>query len=130
MPLKRSTPEIMHRAGKLRKDLTPAERKLWAWLRLLREDGYRFRRQHAIGRYIVDFCAPRSKLILEVDGSQHLEQKEYDQARTAWLEGEGYRVLRFTNGEVMNDIEQVMGVIKEALPVPTGHPPQIPKSGI
>jgi hypothetical protein len=74
MPPKRSTPKILHLAGELRKQTTPAEQKLWAYLRLMREDGVRFRRQHAIGTYITDFCAPRKKIIIELDGSQHLEQ--------------------------------------------------------
>ena len=112
---KRSTPGIMHRAGELRKEPTPAEAKLWAYLRRLRGDGVHFRRQHAIGRYIVDFCAPRRKLVIEVDGSQHLDRQEYDACRTAYLESRGYRVVRFWNSTVMNKIEVVMGVVLEEL---------------
>jgi very-short-patch-repair endonuclease len=115
MPSKRSTPKILHRAGELRKNTTPAEKKLWAHLRLMREDGIRFRRQHAIGTYITDFCAPRRKIIIELDGSQHLEQEEYDAERTAFLESKGYRVLRFWNNDVMNDIEGVLRAIALAL---------------
>ncbi len=111
----RSTPKMLHRAGELRKEPTPAEAKLWAYLRLMREDGVHFRRQHAIGPYIPDFCAPSKKLIIELDGSQHLEQEEYDSERTAYLESRGYRVLRFWNGDVMNDINGVMGVILNEL---------------
>jgi very-short-patch-repair endonuclease len=110
MPPKRSTPKILHLAGELRKQTTPAEQKLWAYLRLMREDGVRFRRQHAIGTYITDFCAPRKKIIIELDGSQHLEQEEYDEERTRYLEAQGYKVIRFWNNQVMNDID---GVIKE-----------------
>jgi len=69
MPPRRSTPKILHQAGALRKETTPAEKKLWAYLRLMREDGIRFRRQHAIGNYIADFCAPRKKLVIELDGT-------------------------------------------------------------
>ena len=115
MRQKRSTPRTLERARELRKEVGPAEKKLWAYLRLLREDGIRFRRQHALGPYIVDFCAPRSKLIIEVDGSQHLDQREYDTERTAFLESEGYRVLRFWNGDVMNSIEDVIQEIQEGL---------------
>ncbi|MFH1523635.1 MAG: DUF559 domain-containing protein [Chloroflexota bacterium] len=68
MPPRRSTPKILHQAGELRKQTTPPEKKLWAYLRLMREDGIRFRRQYAIGTYITDFCAPRKKLIIELDG--------------------------------------------------------------
>lgn len=73
--------------------------------------GTHFRRQHAIGPYIVDFCAVKPKLIIEVDGSQHLEQEEYDRERTEYMESKGYRVLRFWNNEVMEEIDTVMGVI-------------------
>ena len=66
---------------------------------------------HAIGNYIVDFCAPRKKLIIELDGSQHLEQEEYDQERTKDLESRGYRVLRFWNNDVMNNIDDVLKTI-------------------
>jgi len=101
----------MHRAGELRKESGPAEAKLWAYLRTLRQDGVHFRRQHAIGPYITDFCAPRRKLVIEVDGSQHLDQAEYDNERTAFLESRGYRVIRFWNGDVLNKINAVMGII-------------------
>jgi very-short-patch-repair endonuclease len=62
-------PKILHRAGELRKQTTSAEKKLWAYLRLMREDGVRFRRQYAIGPYIPDFCAPRKKIVIELDGT-------------------------------------------------------------
>ena len=114
MPTKRSTPTMRHRVGELRKELTPAENKLWAYLRPMREDGLRFRRQYAIGQYIADFCAPRNKLVVELDGSQHLAQEEYDEERTRYLEARGYRVIRFWNDEVMNNIEGVMVCIMNA----------------
>ena len=74
MPRKqRSNPKIKHQAIQLRKDPTPAERKLWS---RIRNDqlGVTFRRQHAVGNYVPDFCSPKAKLIIEMDGSQHLEQ--------------------------------------------------------
>ena len=74
-----------------------------------------FRNQHAIGSYIVDFCAPRRKLIIELDGSQHLEQEEYDAERTEYLKSKGYKVLRFWNNDVMNDIDSVLNVIWDTL---------------
>ena len=74
-----------------------------------------FRNQHAIGNYIVDFCAPRRKLIIELDGSQHFEQQEYDEERTKYLETRGYKVLRFWNNDVMNDIESVLQAIWNVL---------------
>ncbi len=112
MPPTRSTPKIFHQAGELRKQTTPAEKKLWAYLRLLREEGVRFRRQYAIGSFITDFCSPRKKIIIELDGSQHLEQEEYDKGRTNSLEAQGYKVLRFWNHDVMNHIEDVIRRIK------------------
>ena len=81
----------------------------------MREDGVRFRRQHAIGTYITDFCAPRKKLIIELDGSQHLEQDEYDEVRTKYLESQGYKVIRFWNNDVMNNIEGVISSIVNKL---------------
>ena len=115
MPPRRSTPKILRRAGELRKQTTSAEKKLWAHLRLLREDGIHFRRQYAIGTYITDFCAPRKKLIIELDGSQHLEQGEYDRERTRYLESRGFKVIRFWNNDVMNNIEGVILSILNAL---------------
>jgi very-short-patch-repair endonuclease len=115
MPLKRSTPKIKHLAGELRKEPSAAESKLWTYLRALREDGIHFRRQHAVGLYIADFAAPRSKMIIEVDGSQHVDQEEYDSERTIFFKSKGYRVLRFWNNDVMNKINDVMGMILEEL---------------
>lgn len=110
----RSNPKTKHRAISLRKESTPAEGKLWS---RIRNDqlGVTFRRQHAIGNYIVDFCAPRKKLIIELDGSQHLEQQEYDEERTKYLAARGYRVLRFWNNDVMNNMEEVLKVIWNVL---------------
>jgi very-short-patch-repair endonuclease len=118
MLLRRSTPKIIHRAAELRKEPEPAEVKLWMYLRNLRKDGVHFRRQHAIGPYITDFCAPSRKLIIEVDGSPHLEQKEYDAERTAFFEASGYRVVRFWNCDVMDKITDVIGVVLEELKKP------------
>ncbi len=112
---KRTTPKIFGHAKELHRNPTPAEVKLWARLRAHRMEDVHFRNQHAIGNYIVDFCAPRRKLIVELDGSQHLEQQEYDSERTAFLESKGYRVLRFWNNDVMNDIDAVLNVIWDTL---------------
>jgi very-short-patch-repair endonuclease len=111
MPPKTTTPKIQYRAGELRQNQTEAEAKLWSRLRAHRMAGVQFRRQHAIGNYIVDFCSPRRKLVIELDGSQHLDQADYDSERTKYLEAKGYRVLRFWNNEVMNEIEAVLNVI-------------------
>ncbi|MEW6242216.1 MAG: DUF559 domain-containing protein [Chloroflexota bacterium] len=112
---KRTTPKIFGRAKQLHRDMTPAEAKLWSRLRAHRMGGVHFRNQHAIGSYVVDFCAPRKKLIIELDGSQHLEQDAYDAERTAFLRSKGYRVLRSWNNAVMNDIDSILKVVHDAL---------------
>lgn len=112
---KRTSRKIFNRAKDLRKDPTPAEAKLWTHLRGHRMGGVHFREQHAIGNYIVDFCSPQKKLVVELDGSQHIEQQEYDAKRTEFLKSKGYRVLRFWNNDVMNDLDKVLTVIWDAL---------------
>jgi very-short-patch-repair endonuclease len=115
MPTRRSNPKILHRAGELRKQSTSSEAKLWAYLRDNKIKGVNFRRQHAIGKYIIDFCSPKAKLIIELDGSQHLEQEDYDEERTEYLASRGYKVIRFWNNDVMNIIEGVILAITYAL---------------
>lgn len=121
---KRTTPKIFGHAKELHRNMSSAEAKLWQHLRAHRMGDVHFRNHtcpggrcqgHAIGQYIVDFCAPRKKLIIELDGSQHLAQKEYDEERTKYLELRGYRVLRFWNHQVMNDLETVLKVIWNVL---------------
>ncbi|MBI5842226.1 MAG: endonuclease domain-containing protein [Chloroflexi bacterium] len=115
MPRKqRSNPKTKHQAIELRKESTPAERKLWS---RIRNDqlGVTFRRQHAVGIYIPDFCSPKAKLIIELDGSQHLEQEEYDGERTKYLESQGYKVIRFWNNDVLNNIDGVILAIIHAM---------------
>jgi very-short-patch-repair endonuclease len=111
---KRSNPKTMHQAIQLRKRSTPAERKLWSQIR---DDqlGVTFRRQHAIGKYIPDFCCPQARLILELDGSQHLEQQDYDAERTDYFATLGYKVIRFWNNAIMSDIESVLRAILHEL---------------
>jgi very-short-patch-repair endonuclease len=112
---KRTTPKIFGRAKQLHRNMTAAEAKLWKHVRAHRMGDVHFRNQHAIGNYIVDFCAPRKKLIIELDGSQHLKQQEYDEKRTAYLKSKGYRVLRFWNNDVMNNIDEVLKAIWSVL---------------
>lgn len=114
----RSNSKTRTRAIELRKEPTPAERKLWAHLRNDRM-GVTFRRQHAIGNYIPDFVCIQKKLIIELDGSQHLEQEQYDAERTKFLETQGYKVIRFWNNDVMNRIDSVLAVIWDV--VKDGH---------
>ncbi len=103
------------KARELMKNPTEAERMLWNHLRLRQFGGHKFRRQQPLGPYIVDFVCLEKKLIVEVDGGQHSEQVAYDKERSAWLEAQGFRVLRFWNHEVLKEIEVVKEVIAEAL---------------
>src|SRR5688572_33127890 len=112
---KRTTPKIFARAKQLHRTMTPAEAQLWKHLRSHRMGNVHFRNQHAIGNYVVDFCAPRKKLIIELDGSQHMEQEEYDRERTVSLQSKGYTVLRFWNSDVMNDLDSVIRAIIGAI---------------
>ena len=88
--------------------MTDVETKLWYCLRDRRLQGFKFRRQHAIGPYIVDFYCVTKKMIVEIDGGQHTEQKEYDQERTRYLKKQGCRVIRFWNTDVLKNIEGVL----------------------
>ena len=99
-------------ARKLRSTPTDAETRLWARLRRQQIDGFRFRRQQPIGRYVVDFFCPEAKLIIEVDGGQHANDSD---TRTRWFEARGYCVIRFWNNEVLGNTDGVVTRIREAL---------------
>jgi very-short-patch-repair endonuclease len=113
----RSSVAMQARARKLRRAMTPAEKKLWQHIRL-GQLGVQFRRQHAVGPYIVDFFCAKAKLVIEIDGDVHAdpEQAERDAERTEWLnEQKDYRVIRFWNNEVLRNMESVRMKISEAL---------------
>lgn len=84
--------------------MTPAEQELWDALQNKRLDGLKFRRQHPVGPFILDFWCPACKLVVELDGEVHDGQMDYDDARTQQLRDYGYRVIRFRNEEVLNDL--------------------------
>ena len=117
------------RAQELRRTPTDAEQRLWDLLRRRRFAGCKFRRQHPVGRYIVDFVCLERRLIVEVDGGQHDERRLYDAKRDAWLCTQQFRVLRFWNNDVDRNLEAVLTVIDEALHNPppgrpaADHPP-------
>ena len=117
----------MHRSRsrQLRRNLTEAEQALWRHLRLRQLDGRKFRRQQPIGPYIVAFICLERRLIIELDGGQHSSQTTSDAERSAWLETQGFRVLRFWNHKVLQNIEAVKERIREALlpPQPNLPPP-------
>ena len=104
-------------ARALRKTLTPQEVKLWVNLRELKPLGFHFRRQAPIGRYIVDFVSFRSQLIIEADGGQHgmPDGNRSDQIRDAFLQSQGFRVLRFWNSDIDANLAGVMESILSAL---------------
>ena len=114
------------RARGLRQTMTDAERKLWYHLRNRHLSGHKFRRQHEIDPYIVDFVCADSMLIVELDGGQHADQVNYDERRTRHLQAGGYRVLRFWNNDVLMNIEGVLTVILASLASPTPHPSPLP----
>jgi len=105
---------IFQNAEVLRKDMTIAEKKLWERLNKS-QLGVRFKAQHPIDIFIADFYCHKFKLVVEIDGGIHETQKEYDEGRTAELEKWGLTIIRFTNEEVMNNIEKVMEIIKSQL---------------
>lgn len=111
-------------ARQLRHRSTKAEQQLWRALRNRQIAGAKFRRQHAIGAYIVDFVCLERKLVIEVDGGQHLQQVEHDEKRTAFLESKGLRVLRFWNHDVLQQTTVVLEVICRALTEKTAPSPQ------
>jgi very-short-patch-repair endonuclease len=104
----RASKIVKQAARRLRHDLTPAERILWAALRRRQVDGLRFRRQHPIRRFIVDFCCVEKRLIIEVDGEIHRIQQAEDFERQDSLEAQGYTVLRFQNQEVEHNLPDVI----------------------
>jgi very-short-patch-repair endonuclease len=102
-------------AKDLRTNPTEADRILWQHLRLRQFGGHKFRRQQPLGYYVVDFACLEKRLVVEVDGGQHNTQIAYDEQRAAWIEAQGFRVLRFWNHEIMQNIEAVKEAIWRAL---------------
>ncbi|KQX97389.1 DNA methylase [Rhodanobacter sp. Root480] len=114
------------RARGLRRAMTDVERLLWRYLRNRHLSGWKFRRQHEVGHYIVDFVCAEAMLVVELDGGQHAELVDYDEHRTQYLHSMGYRVLRFWNNDVLANIESVLEVILEAVASPAPHPSPLP----
>ena len=111
----------------LRKNQTDTERKLWQRLRGRQLRGFKFRRQYPIAPYVVDFVCIDRRLVVECDGGQHGVMVEADAARTKYLNGRGYRVMRFWDNEALLDIDAVLSAILEALNDP--HPRPLPQAG-
>ena len=117
---------LKEKARRLRTEMTDSERALWGRLRRKQVRSVQFYRQKPIGNYIVDFYAPKAEMVVEVDGSQHMEgeQAARDLQRDAFLASEGLRVLRFDDLQVLKEIEGVMEVILRAVSESLeGNPP-------
>ena len=133
MPHSAITRRTRSRARSLRRSPTDAERKMWSLLRSLKPLGMHFRRQAPIGIYIADFAWHAGKIVIELDGSQHAEkQQDYDDRRTAWLQSQGYHVLRFWNNEVLKsprDVgEAILSAVRGCVAAPEAPPPTPPQS--
>ncbi|MCO4091772.1 MAG: DUF559 domain-containing protein [Sphingorhabdus sp.] len=116
------------RARDLRKQGAPAEIKLWQRLSKRQLDGFKFSRQIPIGPYFADFVCRSARLVVEIDGPSHDVQVEYDCDRTEWIEGQGYRLIGFTNGDVMQNLEGVLVMIGQVLAemsLPTPSPSRL-----
>lgn len=109
---KRTSAIVQQRARDLRQRMTPTERVLWERLRDRQVAGFKFRRQHPLGPYIADFYCAAARLVVEVDGGIHRGQREDDAARTAQFEAFRYRVLRFSNEQVLGNVEQALASIE------------------
>jgi very-short-patch-repair endonuclease len=107
----KQNPQSVGWARRLRKDSTPAEVILWKHLRSRRFDQFKFRRQRPVGPYVVDFICLGLELIIELDGESHLPKQGRDQARDAYLWEQGYRVLRFWNNQIYDELESVLDEI-------------------
>ncbi|MDF1592141.1 MAG: endonuclease domain-containing protein [Desulfobacterales bacterium] len=117
---------MLSTARHLRKNLTDAEQLLWRHIRGRQLKGYKFRRQSPVGKYIVDFVCFENRLVIELDGGQHARRRSYDHQREQWLHSQGFRVIRFWNHEVFQDIEAIKKVIIVNL---TPHPDLPPQGG-
>ena len=113
----------------MRLEMTDAERRVWRILRMRQIEGVRFRRQVPIGRYIADFVCHEARLIVEIDGGQHDPAAPQEIERSRFLEGEGYRLLRFWNNEVLQNPEGVWLTIAAALATLPPPPPPSPIQG-
>ena len=111
------------RARGLRRDMTDAEWVLWSHLRGRQLQGLKFRRRMWLCGYVADFACPEAELVVEADGGQHAEQKDYDDRRTETFIGQGYRVLRFWNNDILENPTGVLETISAALPSPSQASP-------
>ena len=112
-------------AKRLRREMTDAERRLWKHLRAGRLEGFKFRRQHPVPPYVLDFCCVEVGLAIELDGSQHSEAR--DASRSRYLESQGWRIVRFWDNDVLNKMDAVVEAIWNILSRPTLSPTHLPE---
>jgi very-short-patch-repair endonuclease len=115
---KRSLPfwnALKPKVRKMRHEPTAGEDALWQRLRNRQVDGHKFRRQHPIDRFVADFCCTETKLVVEVDGDVHDGREVEDKVRTRFLEGLGFRVMRFSNDRILSECDSVVAEIAEAI---------------
>ena len=120
--LRGTTRELRQAARILKRAMTPAEERLWNSLRDRRLRGLKFRAQHPLGRFVLDFYCASARLVIEVDGSVHDQQTERDDARTSVLEAHGLHVVRFHNEEIVADLPSVLTRILEAATTRSSNP--------
>ncbi|MES2044528.1 MAG: endonuclease domain-containing protein [Pseudomonadota bacterium] len=105
----------------MRRNMTEPEKRLWHVVRNRQIGNAKFRKQSWLGPFLVDFLCAEAKLVVEIDGDGHAHQQGYDERRTVWLAAEGFRVIRFSNDEVMRNLDGVVQVIAEALRPSPSH---------
>jgi very-short-patch-repair endonuclease len=124
-----ATSNARRNAKALRSGMTDAERRLWSRLRM-EQLGVKFRRQHPLGRYVLDFACLRPRMAIEIDGSQHFDQIDYDECRDRWFAANGFCVLRIASNEVLSNTDGVLMSIllalRDAAQAPT---PTLPRRG-
>ena len=118
--------KLVNTGRNLRRNSTEVERYLWRYLRRNQLEGFKFRRQQPIGRYIVDFVNFKRKIVIEVYGGQHAIGNTKDRKRDKWLREEGFEVLRFWDNDVLKNIEGVLEVIRDKLLL-SPHPNPLPQ---
>lgn len=116
-------PRLTNRAKEMRKVMPETERRMWHELRAERFQAIKFRRQKVIGNYIADFASNAPRLVVEIDGDTHAGQENYDAARTQYLEDQGYTVIRFSNMEVMENMDGVLTRLGEVVAELVAPPP-------
>ncbi|HEX7656969.1 MAG TPA: endonuclease domain-containing protein [Sphingomonas sp.] len=103
-----------------RHNMSEPEKRLWQAIRNRKVADAKFRKQTWLGPFLVDFFCAEARLVIEVDGDTHAHQQDYDARRTAWIEREGFRVIRFSNDDVMRNLDGVVSAIEQALTLPPG----------